>query len=362
MFERKFFPILLVISFVMALGFSLFLLNPSAPQISNQANKLERPQVQPSNLQEVEIIEPAKKLVRVNEPQSEPEGKTPSLSAALQAVKDGKRSIISTIFNASDLNAQVNELLALSENGEAWADFAIGQVAEMCGYLYETPESQLIAMFTSDGRTINPEQESQMSQLLPVVIDASKRCKTLDSQKIKDIGNSRDWFDKAAEANQASAFVTRGYSLISKRLREEIEMAPDSTEEEVQSSYEVARDKAKVEFHSKMREHFVADRVNPETLISMAEHLNLFYEGDHPYKSKEAWMLLACDQGYESGCSQNSKMMSLFCMFDNSCQSGGDYQQGIVWQQGQFKYDEYRRTADELRGIVDSKDWEKLGF
>ena len=360
MSERKIFPILLIISFVLALVLSLYWLKPSAPsapQESIQASEIKPPQTQASQAVTLEPISSS-----TEEPAKKPTPIAATLSAELQAVKDGKSSIISTIFSSGDLNAQLNELLALSEQGEAWADFAIGQVAEMCGYLYETPESQLIAMFTSSGRSKNPEQNNQMSQLLPIVIDASKRCKTMDAKQIKAIGNSRDWFDKAAEANQASAFVTRGYSLISKRLREEIEMSPDSTEESIKSLYADTRNKAKVEFQAKMREHFVADRVNPETLMSMAEHLNLFYEEDHPYKSKEAWMLLACDQGYESGCSQNSKMMSLFCMFDSSCQSGGDFQQGVVWEQGQFSYDQYRRTADELKQILDTKDWERLGF
>ena len=361
MFERKIFPILLVISFVMALGLSLHLLNPTSPAVSEQAENSPRPQTSLNKPSEKPIAQAVVEPKSV-EPQAIISTGAVTLSAALQAVKDGKSSIISTIFNAEDLNAQLNELLALSENGEAWADFAIGQVAEMCGYLYETPETQLIAMFTENRLTVNPEQQSQMSQLLPIVIDASKRCKTMDGEQLKALGNSRDWFEKAAEANQASAFVTTGYSLISKRLREEVEMAPEVTKEELQDAFEIARDKAKVEFHSKMREHFVEDRVNPETLISMAEHLNLFYEDDHPYKSKEAWMLLACDQGYEEGCSQNSKMMSLFCMFDASCKSGGNFQQGIVWEQGQFRYDEYRRTADDLRQIFVTKDWEKLGF
>ncbi len=362
MFTRKIFPILLAISFLMALGLSIFLLQPSAPPTSIQADKVERPQTQPSKQEEKRNTEAAIKPSSVEKPPAQSENLSTTLSAALQAVKDGKSSIISTIFNADDLNAQVNELLALSKQGEAWADFAIGQVAEMCGYLYETPETQLIAMFTNSGRTVSSEQQNQMSQLLPVVLDASKRCKTMDGEQLKEIGNSRDWFEKAAEANQASAFVTRGFSLISKRLREEIELAPDASETNMDELLGGVREKAKTEFHSKMREHFVEGRVNPEALMSMAEHLNLFYEGDHPYKSKEAWMLLACDQGYEQGCSQNSKMMSLFCMFDSSCQSGGDFQQGIVWEQGQFRYDEHRRTADELKRIVDSKDWESLGF
>ena len=361
MFKRKFFPIFLVVSFVTALGLSLFLLSPSAPAVTEQADKPVRPQTSPKKPQ-AKPIKQASVELEAAAPQAIISIGVPTLSAALQAVKDGKSSIISTIFNAEDLNVQLNELLALSENGEAWADFAIGQVAEMCGYLYETPESQLIAMFSDKELTANPELQNQMSQLLPMVIDASKRCKTMDGEQLKAIGNSRDWFEKAAEANQASAFVSMGYSLISKRLREEVEMAPEVSEDGLQDAYEIARDKAKVEFHSKMREHFVEDRVNPETLISMAEHLNLFYDDGHPYKSKEAWMLLACDQGYEGGCSQGSKMMNLFCMFDGSCQSGGDFQQGIVWEQGQFSYDGYRRTADDLRQIFESKDWDKLGF
>ncbi len=362
MFESKIFPILLVVCFVMALGLSLFLLTPTGQQEITPSETVELAQSQLSASKEKAKPETAKELLPEEDPQAEETNVTPTLSAALQAVKDGKSSVISTIFNADDLNAQLNELLALSENGEAWADFAIGQVAEMCGYLYETPETQLIAMFTENRLTVNPEQQSQMSQLLPIVIDASKRCKTMDGEQLKALGNSRDWFDKAAEANQASAFVTTGYSLISKRLREEVEMAPEVTKDGLQDAYEIARNKAKVEFHSKMREHFVEGRVNPETLMSMAEHLNLFYEDGHPNKSKEAWMLLACDQGYEESCSQNSKMMSLFCMFDASCKSGGNFQQGIVWEQGQFRYDEYRRTADDLRQIFETKDWDKLGF
>ena len=362
MFTRKIFPILLVISFAMALVISLLLLKPSAPQDFIQTTEAERPQTQPSKTEEKQSNEAVKDSSSEEKRPAKSGAPSATLSAALQAVKDGKSSIISTIFNANDLNAQVNELLALSEQGEAWADFAIGQVAEMCGYLYETPETQLIAMFTTNGRSVNPEQQNQMSQLLPVVLDASKRCKTMDGEQLKKIGNSRDWFEKAAEANLASAFVNTGFSLISKRLREEIELAPDATEESMDGLLGSVRERARKEFHLKMREHFVQDRVNPETLMSMAEHLNLFYEGEHPYKSKEAWMLLACDQGYEEGCSQNSKMMSLFCMFDSTCQSGGDFQQGLVWEQGQFKYDQHRRTADELKQILDAKDWERLGF
>ena len=207
MFTRKFFPILLAISFVMALVLSVLLLKPSAPQESNQDTVLDRPLTPLSQSEEKHNNEAIKQQSTEETPSVESRTPSSTLSAALQAVKDGKSSIISTIFNADDLNAQVNDLLALSEQGEAWADFAIGQVAEMCGYLYETPESQLIAMFTTNSLTANPEQQSQMSQLLPVVLDASKRCKTMDGEQLKEIGNPSDWFEKAAEANQASAFV-----------------------------------------------------------------------------------------------------------------------------------------------------------
>jgi len=362
MFTRKIFPIILMLSFIAALVVFIFLLKPDEPQANLEPQKYSRAQAQPIEQLEPKQDQQVKDALLVEKPKEEITLAPLSLSFGLEAVKQGKSSILSVILTSGDLNAQLDELFALSEQGEAWADFAIGQVSEMCTYLYETPESQLIQIFTADSRSLRPDQQAQMSEMLPVVIDASQRCKTINADKMEQIGNSRKWIEKAAEANQASAFVTRGFALISQRMRNEVEFDPNYSSEESENRYSEIRIKAKAEFHKTMREHFSSGRVNPETIMSMADHLNLFYDDKHPLKSKEAWMLLACEQGYEKGCNRDSKMMNLYCMFESTCQTGGDFQQGIVWQQGQFQYDEYRRTADELREIFANKDWDKLGF
>lgn len=356
----KFMPVLFVSIFVLALVvFALYLKPAETQSASTQQDdsKVRDSQITTTDL-EPEIVS---NEVLPEEPEII-ENEILELSQLLQDIRDGKKSILSVILDSKDLNQQLSDFYQQSENGESWADYAIGQLAEMCNYLYATPESQLIQMFSGVSARSNPEQQIQMAQLLPVIIDASQRCKTLDADLHKKLGDSRDWFDKAADLKNPNAYVISGYSLLSQKLLAESDEYANAEDEKRMEVSKKIREQAKQEFREQMRQFIVDGETNPETIISMAEHLNLFYENGHPFKSKEAWMLLACQQGYENNCSSSSHAMSVFCMFDNSCQSGGDFQQGILWKQGQFKFDEYQRTASELKTIFDSRDWDKLGF
>jgi len=361
MAQKRFLPLLLGLTFLVALGLFAVLLKPQAPATAV-------PEVEASVIETAMPKEPVD-LPQVIEPEEitpepiEPEIETiAALAANLQAIKDGKKSVLSVIFSAEDLNQQLTDLLELSESGEPWADYAIGQIAEMCNYLYKTPEAQLIQMFSGVSARARPEQQAQMSELMPVVVNASKRCKTLDKNQLDSLGESRDWFDKAAEAGNPSAFVISGYGIINERILADSDSYAEAEQTERWELGKALREQARQEYREQMRGYIADGKANPETLISMAEHLNLFYEDNHPYKSKEAWMLLACEQGYEEGCASSSMAMKVFCMFDDSCTSGGDFRQGVLWSQGQYKLDQYQRTADELKRIFETKDWDKLGF
>lgn len=361
MLKKNIIPLLFGFTFVMALVISALLLKPSPavqdPQTPDMSTIQNLPELNTIVIPPVQDGEQADKT-----PPLIVDVQASVLSSDLQAVKDGKKSILAVIFSNEDLNFQLNELLSLSEQGEAWADYAIGQLAEMCTYLYETPESELIKMFSGASLRATPEQQAQMSELMPVIVNASQRCKTLDAEQLKSIGESRDWFDKAAEAGNPNAYVISGYSLVTSRLMAESDEYANALDESRVEIGKQLRLQAKKEFQNKMREFIVNGQTNPETIISMAEHLNLFYEDGHPFKQKEAWMLLACDQGYEDNCSSSSKAMSVFCMFDSSCATGGDFQQGVLWAQGQYKLDQYQQIADQLRIVFDTRDWDKLGF
>jgi len=177
MSQKRILPILLFVVFVLALGLSIKLLSPKSDQglveqIVDEQTEPEQSALSPQSLQKPELKQAKDNATSIADEQNEVKV---SLSQSLQDVKDGKTSIMSSILSGEDLNAQLAELLALSEAGEPWADYAIGQLAEMCTYLYETPETQLIEMFTSTRRGISDAQQAQFSELMPVVLDASKR-------------------------------------------------------------------------------------------------------------------------------------------------------------------------------------------
>ncbi|MBT8141420.1 MAG: hypothetical protein KJO88_03560, partial [Gammaproteobacteria bacterium] len=181
MISKKSTFLILGLGFVLALVAFTLILKPgqSAPATSETLQAVQESVETSDQELELETVREFDEPLEIQEKEI-PEPLATGLSADLQAIKDGKQSVLGLIFSDKDLNQQLDELLQLSEAGESWADYAIGQVTEMCAYLYETPESQLIAMFSGARAASSPEQQAQMTELLPMVVDASKRCKTLE--------------------------------------------------------------------------------------------------------------------------------------------------------------------------------------
>lgn len=287
------------------------------------------------------------------------------LSQDLKALKEGKRSALNLVFSDADLNKSITELLALAEGDEAWANYALGQVVDACAELHQRSETEIIEMFSmlSNSPGMDPEQMSAMNDLQPIVVNAAERCRSIDKGLLAGLGgDARSWFRTGAEKGDANSYVTSGYTLIDEELKANSKEYQAATDENRWKIAKELRTEARSEFRKNMRDKIANGAMTPELLVNISEHLNLFYDEDSPLKRREAWLLAACDMGYENNCSADSTAVKLMCMFQQSCQTGTDFKQGIVWKQGQFKFDEYQQSANEIKRIIENKEWDKLGF
>jgi len=367
MHKKRTLWLLLIVTLLVLTSFFAFLLKPQTivqddgqvVNFNNEAVVNENP-VEPENQLDVdeplETIEPTPVVEKVNVQNS--------LSSSLQSIKAGKSSVLNLVFSDTDLNQAITDLLALAEAGEPWVNYALGQIVDTCGELHQRSEPELIEMFSGmGGNALPPEQQNTMNQLMPIVLNASKRCRSIDKSLLAGLGDdARSWFRTGAEAGDANAYVNTGFTLLNEELKAQSEEYQNADDDERWKVGKELREQARKEFRDNMRTKLEQGALTPELLVNMSEHLNLFYDGKQDFKQREAWVLLACEMGYENNCNSQSTAVQLMCMFQETCQAGTDYQQGVLWSQGQFKLDEYQQTANELKQIIESKDWDRLGF
>jgi len=339
-----------------------FLLKPQSNELNQLIEGTEYAMTQTS--QAIEKTESTKidtkKIEEKSERQDvmlESDEQLSELSTALRSIQAGQSSVINLVFSDLDLNQVIKELLELGEAKESWVNYALGQIVDTCGELHKRSEPELIEMFSSISNTNMPvQQQTTFNNLLPIVVDASKRCRSIDKDLMASLGgDARSWFRTGAEAGDANSFVNSGFTMLVDQLKNESEAYKNAADDE---RWKVGKD----QFRATMLEKLKAGSLSPELMVNMSEHLNLFYEGNDKFKQKEAWVLLACEMGYENNCNSQSTAIKLMCMFGETCQAGSSFAEGVLWAQGQFKLDEYQNTANELRRVIENKEWEKLGF
>jgi len=343
--------LILGLAFLIATALFIFLLQPQEPDlVENVAPRdvVVETQIDDSEQLNVETETEEVEVEKLEET-SLVEEKSKELSETMLGIKQGKSSVLNLVFSDADLNKGVMDLLDLANGGETWANYAIGQIVDTCSNLHRTSEAKLIEMFSSLHTDMPPEQQNNMNELMPIVVDASKRCKSIDKDLISNLGgDARSWFRTGAEAGDANAYVVSGYTIINERLKAE------------SNEYTDAEESARWKLGCSLK--ISNNELTPEAMINMSEHLNLFYDGKNKFKNPEAWVLLACQMGYENNCGPQSVSMKLKCMFEEGCQAGSGYEQGILYSQGQYELDQHKNTAEELRRIFENKEWDKLGF
>jgi len=346
-------------------AFFIIFLQPNSP---SQSEEIESPEIKTSikqrPIKKVETAVEENKLIEKKVDQEEELiSELSEFSETMRSIKQGKSSVLNLVFSDANLNEVISDLLTEANSGEAWANYSIGQIVDTCSNLHRMSESKLIEMFSSLNNDMPAEQQSNMTELMPIVVGAAKRCKSIDENMIKNLGgDARSWFRTGAEQGDANSFVISGYSMINERIKSESEEYNNASKEDRWKVGRDLRDQARLEFREEMRERISQGQLTPEAMMNMSEHLNLFYDDKSKFKQPEAWVLLACDMGYENNCGSQSITMKLKCMFNEGCQSGSGYEQGILYSQGQYELDSYRETAQELRRIFENKEWDKLGF
>lgn len=367
MLEKRTLWIALIATLVLLTAFFALVLRPSAnigskdvkESPSNEIQEINKPAIieaVDSGSQEEEDVEP---LEIEDDPMKH------ELSDLLTDIKAGKSSVLNLVFSDTDLNQAIKDLLALDGESEPWVNFAIGQIVDTCGELHKRSEPELIEMFSNiGGRGLPAQQQNAISQLMPIVVNASKRCRSVDKDLLASLGDdARSWFRTGAESGDASSYVVSGFTLLNEELKAQSEAYQAASDEERWKVGKELREQARKEFRANMQSKIQNGALTPELLINMSEHLNLFYDKDNDkFKQREAWILLACEMGYENNCSSQSTAVQLMCMFQDSCHSGTDFRQGVLWSQGQYKLDQYQETANELRRVIENKEWDKLGF
>jgi len=240
--------------------------------------------------------------------------------------------------------------------GDHVASYVWAELSNLCNSTLTLTEDEHIAANTisDENRKLLMSQGfevSDQSVYLEHVINIRRKCVNFDVEYLSQFEIEQAFIQSGENGYAAGAVVGAFYDLAVINGGSGL---PDSVSD-------VAVDLYNIQFAEKITS--ALDSFDRSAVYALAEFSPHVFNSYSRFSDRGAWLLAACKMGFDNGCQDKSGLIKLrFCINMDLCEGGGSVNQGLKLRQGELKFNEIERTANEIVTIVESKGWDKLGF
>jgi hypothetical protein len=260
----------------------------------------------------------------------------------------GNQNFQKAFLDARNIRTFIEEALPAAKSGDSEAQYYVWKAARYCS-------DREKVFFRRGGKPIDLDEALVLAAKRQVpqqyVQQAFDKCHEFYVNSAT--GDADGWLEAAAKAGQPNAQATVALELLSSRRAREIEKVTHEAIPNLSLSFtDMGSPEELLQAAVKSRSPEVMARISDAVML-------LNGESESSDIDRLAWLLVACERGYD--CTSNAEWVMFSCGYSPLCMSYTDASSLVMsWAGNNWHRVQHRAT--ELNERIDAGQWTKLGI
>ena len=272
----------------------------------------------------------------------------PSTAQISSLLPVGNQNFQKAFLDAGNIWAFLEEALPAAKAGDSEAQYYVWKATRYC-------RDHEKVFFRRGGKPIELDEALVLAAKRQVpqqyVQQTFDKCREFYVNSAT--GDADGWLEAAAKAGQPNAQATVALELLSCSRPREIEKATHEAMPNLSLKF------ADMGSPEELLQAAVKSR-SPEVMARISDAVVLLYgENESSDIDRLAWLLVACDRGYD--CTSNAEWVMFSCGYSSNCMSYTD-PWSLVMSWAGDKWHSVQHRATELNERIDAGQWTRLGL